>query len=120
MAQHVPHAASMPTPTDAERSLAALTRRLHSQAPELEHANEELGRLHREAEQARQEADRSRADVEALHRVGSALASEFSLERIVQLVTDTATQLTGAAFGAFFYNVTDAQGEKLTLFTLSG
>ena len=105
---------------NADRSLDELTRQLQSQAEELEHANAELVRLHREAEQARQEADRSRADVEALHRVGSALASEFNLERIVQLVTDTATQLTGAAFGAFFYNVTDAQGEKLTLFTLSG
>jgi two-component sensor histidine kinase len=28
--------------------------------------------------------------------------------------------LTGAQFGAFFYNVTDAQGDALTLYTISG
>ncbi|MDB4916968.1 MAG: ATP-binding region ATPase domain protein, partial [Gemmatimonadetes bacterium] len=60
------------------------------------------------------------ADVESLSRVGNSLAAELDLERIVQIVTDAATALTGAQFGAFFYNVTDAQGEKLTLYTLSG
>jgi signal transduction histidine kinase len=35
-------------------------------------------------------------------------------------VTDSTTQLTGAAFGAFFYNKLDEQGESYMLFTLSG
>lgn len=55
-----------------------------------------------------------------LHRIGSALASELDLERVVQLATDEATALTNAEFGAFFYNVTDEHGEAYTLYTLSG
>ncbi|HYE89219.1 MAG TPA: ATP-binding protein [Vicinamibacterales bacterium] len=55
-----------------------------------------------------------------LHRIGTALASEFDIEKVVQLATDEATALTSAAFGAFFYNVTDSRGEMYTLFTLSG
>ncbi len=55
-----------------------------------------------------------------LHRIGSALASELDLERVVQLATDEATALTTAEFGAFFYNATDEQGEAYTLYTLSG
>jgi PAS domain S-box-containing protein len=55
-----------------------------------------------------------------LHRIGSELASELTLERVVQLATDEATALTGAQFGAFFYNVLNEQGEAYTLYTLSG
>jgi signal transduction histidine kinase/ActR/RegA family two-component response regulator len=55
-----------------------------------------------------------------LHRIGSALASELDLERVVQLATDEATALTTAEVGAFFYNVIDEQGEAYTLYTLSG
>jgi PAS domain S-box-containing protein len=73
-----------------------------------------------ERRKARLEADQARREVEELHRVGNALASELDLERIVQTVTDSATSLTGAQFGAFFYNVVDKQGEKLTLYALSG
>jgi signal transduction histidine kinase/ActR/RegA family two-component response regulator len=35
-------------------------------------------------------------------------------------VTDTATALTMAEFGAFFYNVTDDSGESYMLYTISG
>ncbi|MGH8221573.1 MAG: ATP-binding protein, partial [Woeseiaceae bacterium] len=55
-----------------------------------------------------------------LHRIGSELASELTLERVVQLATDEATALTGAQFGAFFYNVVNEQGEAYTLYTVSG
>ena len=58
--------------------------------------------------------------VEALHRVGTALAAELDLERIVQLVTDEGTALTAAQFGAFFYNTTTETGEAYLLYTLSG
>ena len=73
-----------------------------------------------ERRKARLEADQASREVEELYRVGNALASELDLERIVQTVTDSATSLTGAQFGAFFYNVVDKQGEKLTLYALSG
>src|SRR5262249_39478341 len=39
---------------------------------------------------------------------------------VVQAVVDGGGELTGAAFGAFFYNDYDEQGELYTLYTLSG
>lgn len=58
--------------------------------------------------------------LEILDQIAKALASDLDTERIVQLVTDSATSLTGAKFGAFFYNVTDAEGESYLLYALSG
>lgn len=58
--------------------------------------------------------------LETINRTGEAIASELDLERVVQIATDAAVALTGANFGAFFYNVIDASGEKLMLYTLSG
>ncbi|HZB46866.1 MAG TPA: ATP-binding protein, partial [Pyrinomonadaceae bacterium] len=40
--------------------------------------------------------------------------------RLVQGVTDAATELTGARFGSFFYNVLDERGASYMLYTLSG
>jgi signal transduction histidine kinase len=73
-----------------------------------------------ERDRARADAEAARSDLEALNKVGTALASQLDIESIVQTVTDAATKLIGAQFGAFFYNVVDKQGEKLTLYTLSG
>ena len=61
-----------------------------------------------------------REALEVLNRTGAALASELELDRIVQMVTDAGRDLTGAAFGAFFYNVYDREGGSLLLYTLSG
>jgi PAS domain S-box-containing protein len=58
--------------------------------------------------------------VETLREISRVLAADLSLERIVQTVTDTTTALSGAEFGAFFYNIIDKAGEKYTLYTLSG
>ena len=58
--------------------------------------------------------------LEILNRTGAALASNLNLQALLQAVTDAATQLSGARFGAFFYNVTDANGDAFLLFTLSG
>jgi signal transduction histidine kinase len=55
-----------------------------------------------------------------LQRVGTAVAAELDPEKVVQTVTDEATALTGANFGAFFYNVVNAAGESYKLYTLSG
>ena len=56
----------------------------------------------------------------ALNRLATTISSDFDLERIVQRVTDMATTLTGANYGAFFYNVKHRGGEAYLLFTLSG
>jgi signal transduction histidine kinase len=77
-------------------------------------------RAEHERDRARADAEAARAEVEAINKIGSTLASELDVERIVQTVTDAATRLTRAQFGAFFYNTVDDQGEKLTLYTLSG
>jgi signal transduction histidine kinase/CheY-like chemotaxis protein len=59
--------------------------------------------------------------MQTLNRVGTTVASELDRETIVQTVTDAATELTTAAFGAFFYTVIDAKsGEAFLLYTLSG
>src|SRR5579859_8186840 len=58
--------------------------------------------------------------LELLNTVSAAVTAELELERAVQVVTDAATRLSGAAFGSFFYNVVDEKGETYTLYTLSG
>ena len=58
--------------------------------------------------------------LETLNGVAKAIASDLNLERVVKTVTDAATDLSGAKFGAFFYNVTDEQGERYTLYAISG
>jgi len=68
-----------------------------------------------------QDRARSEADMlELLNRTGAALAGDLDLQSLLQRVTDAATQLTGARFGAFFYNGTDEQGDALLLYTLAG
>jgi PAS domain S-box-containing protein len=57
---------------------------------------------------------------EALNEVGAVIASDLDRDKVVQAVTDAATRLTTAAFGAFFYNVVDDRGESYTLYTISG
>jgi signal transduction histidine kinase/CheY-like chemotaxis protein len=74
--------------------------------------------------EARLSADRALREearlLETLNRVGRAVSAELDLERVVQVVTDAATELAGAAFGAFFYNVIDGNGERYRLYALSG
>ncbi|HEU4407860.1 MAG TPA: ATP-binding protein [Polyangiaceae bacterium] len=57
---------------------------------------------------------------ESLYRIGAALNAGLDLPAVVQKLTDEATALCGAAFGAFFHNVTNAAGESYMLYTLSG
>lgn len=52
--------------------------------------------------------------------IGWLILHELDHEKIVQAVTDAATKLTGAQFGAFFYNVRNEAGESYTLYTISG
>jgi PAS domain S-box-containing protein len=59
-----------------------------------------------------------RAD--ALNRIAAAIGAGGDLEGVVQAVVDGGVELTGAQFGAFFYNLVDAEGESYTLYALSG
>ena len=62
-------------------------------------------------------AAREQARITAkLNEVGAMVSASLDRSAIVQKVTDLATELTGAAFGAFFYNVVDRQsGETYML-----
>lgn len=71
----------------------------------------------RDAERALREQSQT---LEILNRTGASIAAELDLERLVQSVTDAGVQLTGAHFGAFFYNVLSEQGGSYMLYTLSG
>ncbi len=76
-----------------------------------------LAALRREtAERLREEAH----TLELLNKIGIAVAAELDTAQAIQLVTDAARELTGAAYGAFFYNDADEKGELYQLYTLSG
>ena len=68
-----------------------------------------------------QEELRTHAHIqELLLSAGRLLSENLDLQSILQKVTDITTQLTGAEFGAFFYNMVDDEGESYLLYTLSG
>jgi PAS domain S-box-containing protein len=68
------------------------------------------------AAQAREQAE----TLELINRTGQLLSAELDLQKLVQAVTDAATKLSRAAFGAFFYNLVDDRGESYTLYAISG
>jgi PAS domain S-box-containing protein len=72
--------------------------------------------LRRSEEQLREEA----AIISTINRIGATLVSELDQQKLVQSLTDAATELVGAEFGAFFYNLLDERGESYALYTLSG
>ena len=85
--------------------------------------------LEEAAERTWAAVERSRSEValqeeqrtlKTLNRIGTVLAAELDLERVVQMVTDAGVELTGAQFGAFFHNVLNPKGEGYMLYTLSG
>jgi PAS domain S-box-containing protein len=58
--------------------------------------------------------------IETVNRLGQTLAGELELDKVVQAVTDAATDITEARVGAFLYNVLNEQGESYLLYALSG
>lgn len=72
---------------------------------------------HRQVETVLRERTRA---LEILNRAGTALARETDLNAVLQTVTDAGVAMTGAQFGAFFYNMVDASGESYMLYTISG
>ena len=64
---------------------------------------------------------REQADIiETVNRIGQALTGELDLHKLVQAVTDAATEISNARFGSFFYNQFDERGESYMLYTISG
>jgi PAS domain S-box-containing protein len=58
--------------------------------------------------------------LQIINNFGRVLSAELDLKKLVQALTDAATELAGAQFGAFFYNVLDGGGGSYMLYTLSG
>ncbi len=55
-----------------------------------------------------------------LNEMGKTISAELDLHNTVQAVTNAATELIGAHFGSFFYNVVNEAGSSYMLYTLSG
>ena len=73
-----------------------------------------------EQEAATQALAYEKRHLETLNQTAALVARELELEKLVQTVTDAGVALTGAEFGAFFYNLLNAEGESYTLYTISG
>ncbi|HEY4195292.1 MAG TPA: PAS domain S-box protein [Mucilaginibacter sp.] len=69
---------------------------------------------------AEEASQRYTENMEALYSLGKLISGDLDVQRILQKVTDETTKLTGAQFGAFFYNTIDNSGESYMLYTLSG
>src|SRR5262249_53243506 len=88
-----------------------------------------IGRKRTEAERddlltkeqtARVQLEAEREILETVNRTGQMLSAELDLQKLVQSLTDAATVIIGAEFGAFFYNVLDERGASYMLYALSG
>ncbi|WP_338665511.1 PAS domain-containing protein [Pararoseomonas sp. SCSIO 73927] len=73
-----------------------------------------------EMQEAEDALRREKRVPEVLNATGAAIAAELDLDRVVQMVTDAGVELSGAKFGAFFYNVLDDKGGSYMLYALSG
>jgi len=58
--------------------------------------------------------------LEVVNRANRRLSENLDVDAVVQTVVDAGTALTGAEFGAVFYNSVDETGESLMLYALSG
>jgi signal transduction histidine kinase len=86
---------------------------------EVRDITEERRAVQEREELLRREQD-ARQTAEALNRVGPLLSVELDPQRLAEKITDLATRLIGAEFGALFHNVLDEKGESYLLYTLAG
>lgn len=77
-------------------------------------------RARRRADQAAAAQQRNARKLEVLHETAGRLSAQLDSERLVQQITDTGRELTGAEIGAFFHNVSEEQGSYDDHYTLSG
>ena len=71
----------------------------------------------KKAETELKERNRS---LQTLNKIGTTLSAELELTKILQIITDSCTELTKAEFGAFFYNPAKQSDNGLPFYTLSG
>jgi PAS domain S-box-containing protein len=66
------------------------------------------------------QSKRTQRNLELVVQTGLLLSGTLDLQTLVQAATDAGLQLSGAQFGAFFYNIVNEAGEAYLLYTLSG
>jgi sensor domain CHASE-containing protein len=66
------------------------------------------------------ERRRTEAVLRRTQALGRVVSAELDLSKVVQAVTDAATELTGARFGSLVYSVRDEEGESETRRVVSG
>lgn len=76
----------------------------------------DITRQKKALEAVRRNAER----LEVLHSVGKTISEKLDVDLILKKVVDATTVITGAAYGIFFYNEVNGQGETKTLSATSG
>ncbi len=72
-------------------------------------------------EKRREQLLREQTEVlDTLGRLNAEVAGELNLERLVRLVAEAATRLTGAEFGAFFYHQPGPEGRSRLSYEVAG
>jgi PAS domain S-box-containing protein len=107
---------------DTIRWIDARGRALFKEGGEARHATRFIGTALDITERKRAE-ESLREDarlIETLHNIGTSLASELDVNRIVQAVTDEGTKVVGARFGVFCQFVAGENGAPRVRYTLSG
>ena len=108
------------SPTPDEERLLGVATRLAQVAFERDRLRRAEGQA-REGRRQTEDALGEQAEVlSTLNRVNQLVSAELDLDKLVQAVTDAGVELSGAQFGAFFYNVVNARQESYTLYALSG
>lgn len=70
--------------------------------------------------QAQEEIKKYNENLEILNSIGKSISENLDVQAVLQRVTDATTKLTGAQFGAFFYNHINEDGRAMMLYNLSG
>jgi signal transduction histidine kinase/CheY-like chemotaxis protein len=78
------------------------------------------GHIEDERREILEREQEARREAQTLNDLAQTLSAELDVQKLLQKVTDAATALTGAKFGAFFYNAVNDEGESYLLYTLCG
>lgn len=79
-----------------------------------------IARNIKDRRKAKQKIKKYNQKLEIINTIGTEISSNLDVQIVLQKVTDATTKLSGAKFGAFFYNSEDESGEAMMLYTLSG
>ncbi|HEV2667947.1 MAG TPA: PAS domain-containing protein, partial [Blastocatellia bacterium] len=97
-----------------------LEMRVRQRTAELARTNADLQAEIVDRKAIQEQLEEEREIVETVNSTGRILSAELKLDGLMQALTDAATELVGAQFGAFFHNVPDESGGSYILYTFSG